>query len=185
MKKFALLALVLTLAACAGDDKPDEAKKAENEAKTAAPKIKTDDLICPQVAILQEAEEISDYGGEEPDPSQLVAKARMVSIAGDCSYRKDGIDISFSLHLTARRGPRLGGEQVSFPYFVAIVDPAENIPSRQVVTAQFKFSGLDKTAEDDEALHVFIPLPQKDQLSGPNYRVLTGFQLPKSRGQAG
>ena len=180
MKKFGALLLLLALVACGGD-KGDDAKKPDAEKKEAPPKINTADLICPQVAIVQELQERHDYGGEEAAPDQLVAKARMKSIEGDCSYHPDGIDILFTLHLAAARGPRLGGNHTSFPYFVAIVDPSENIVSRQTVTAQFKFHDKDKVSEDDEAMHVFIPLPQAAQLGGPNYRVLTGFEFPKTQ----
>jgi hypothetical protein len=100
----------------------------------------------------------------------------MKSITGDCSYHKDGIDIAFTLHMASRKGPRLGGDQVSFPYFIVIVDPAENILSRQVMTAHFKFSGLDKVSVDEEPLHVFIPLSQTAMLAGPDYRVFVGFK---------
>jgi acetylornithine/N-succinyldiaminopimelate aminotransferase len=147
-------------------------------AKPAKVENKTNELICPQVAILQPAQEIFDYGGENPDPAQLVARVKMQSIEGDCGYQKNGIDINFTLHLSALRGPRLGGDKFSMPFFIAIVDPSENIISRQTVTAQFHFAG-SKTAMDDEALHVFIPLPEKDQLGGPDYRVLTGFKQRK------
>jgi hypothetical protein len=183
MKKFGVLFVLLALVACASDDGKSEKPKDEPPAKAG---LKTDNLICPQVAILQEAQEAFDYGGEKPDPSQLVAKARMKSIDGDCAYRTDkekgmGIDITFTLHEVAARGPRLGGSQISFPYFIAVVDPSENILNRQTVTAQFKFSGDSKVVEIDEPLHVFIPLSESALPAGPDYRVLIGFKMPKDQ----
>ncbi|MDR3424477.1 MAG: hypothetical protein P4M13_05290 [Alphaproteobacteria bacterium] len=182
MKKYGiLLALFLALAACADSD------KSPAKDQPAMPEIKTDNLICPQVAILQEAQETFDYGGEKPDPAQLIAKARLKKIDGDCAYRADdkdgkksGIDISFTLQEAAARGPRLEGAQASFPYFVAVVDPADNILSRQTLTAQFKFSGSDQVTVSSDPLHVFIPLSPQELLAGPDYRVLVGFEGPKS-----
>ncbi len=176
MKKRIILFALLAVTACASDDKP---KKTEDKPdKAAKVENKTNELICPQVAILQPAQETLDYGGENPDPAQLVARAKMQSIEGDCGYQPKGIDINFTLHIAASRGPRLGGDKVGMPFFIAIVDPSENIISRQTVTAQFNFAG-SKTATDDEALHVFIPLPDNAQLGGPDYRVLTGFKSAK------
>jgi len=172
--KYLLLLAVLTVAACVSDDDKSDASK--HDKKTDQAKVKTDDLICPQVAILSEVQEKFDYGGEKPDPSQLVASAKMKSVEGDCAYQATGIDIAYTIHMVAKRGPHLGGDQASFPYFVAIIDPADNIISRQVITATFKFSGADKIAADDEALHVFIPLAQAAQEAGPAYRVLAGFE---------
>ena len=176
MNKYVLLFVLFALASCGGgDDKP---KVAEEEI-TPEPEIRTDNLICPQVAILRQADEEIDYGGEKPEASQLVAKAHLKNIEGDCAYRKDsdpsGIDITFKLHASAIKGPRLGGDQVSFPYFIAIVDPTDAILNRQVVTAQFKFSGDDKVTELIEPMHVFIPITAKELITGPSYRVIIGF----------
>ncbi len=177
MKKFGLLLVLFALTSCgSGDDKP---KISEEEMAAPEPEIRTDNLICPQVAILRQADEEFDYGGEKPDASQFVAKARLKKIEGDCAYRKDsdpaGIDISFKLHASAMKGPRLGGDQISFPYFIAVVDPADAVLNREVVTAQFKFSGDNKIAEIVEPLHVFIPISAKELITGPSYRVLIGF----------
>jgi hypothetical protein len=185
MKKIASLFVFLALVACGSSDKPElsqDAPSAEpiQETPLPEPEVRTDNLICPQVAILREAEEEFDYGGEKPNPGQLVAKARLRKIGGNCAYRKregreTGIDIAFKLEVAAARGPRLGGDQVSFPYFLAVVDPSDTVLSRQVMTAQFDFSGGKKVTDTVEPLHVFIPLPVKDLPSGPHYRVLIGF----------
>jgi len=176
MKKIGLIFLLLGLTGCGlfGSDDKSEKPVLEKPAKEEV-KDRTKNLICPQVAIVQEVQETADYGGEKPDPSQLVAKARMQHIEGDCAYRKDGIDIAFTLSMIAGRGQRLGS-QVSFPYFVAVVAPVDRVLSRQVLTASFKFSGSEKTTTDDEPLHIFIPLSETDQQDGPDYRVLVGFQ---------
>jgi hypothetical protein len=176
MKKFLGLCLLLAFAACASDDKAEPSK----DATPPAPEVKTENLICPQVAILKEADEAFDFGRENHDDANLVAKARLKGISGDCAYRKDekkptGIDISFTLNAVAARGPRLGGNQTSFPYFIAVVDPSDAVLSRQIVTAEFKFSGERVFAEMYDPLHVFIPIPTKDLTFGPDYRVLIGF----------
>lgn len=171
-KKLALLLATLAFAACSsdGDKKPDVVKEDPPPKKQ---EVKTDNLICPQVAILEEGQQVADFGGEKSDPSQLVATARMKNVEGDCGYRKDGIDIKYTLNMMARRGPRLGGDSIDFPYFIAVVNPSEQVLSRQVVTAHFKFS--DDTIDTSEPLHVFIPLARDAQIAGPDYRVLMGF----------
>jgi hypothetical protein len=174
MKKFGSLIFLLILAACASGN--DEAPPKDEPPPE--PEIRTEHLICPQVAILRQAEEVFDYAGEPPAADQLVAKAKLDKIEGDCAYRKDddnsGIDIAFTLHGVAARGPRLGGEKVSFPYFIAVVDPADKVVSREVVTAHYNF-GEGKVAEISEPLHVFIPMPVAQLGSGPAYRVLIGL----------
>jgi len=173
MNRFIILFLLFFVTACASD-KADSSKEDKSD-KQAETKLNTDDLICPQVAILVDAQNHVDYGGEKPNEDQLVASARMINVEGDCAYRKNGIDISFTLHMSARRGPRLGGDQVNFPFYVAVIDPSENILNRQLITARFSFSD-NRHAGDDEKMHVFIPLTKDALQGGPSYRVLMGFQ---------
>lgn len=173
-RKFSLfLVLGLALAACAS--KPAEEKAEPVDEPPPPAKIKTDNLICPQVAILRAGQEAFDYAGEAPEAAQLVASARMQTVEGDCAYRENGIDIKFTLHMGAKRGPRLGGDRVSFPFFMAVVDPKENILTRETMTAEFKFSGKEDVALAEQALHVFIPLSEAELISGPAYRVLAAF----------
>ena len=181
MKKISILFALLALTACADSGKAEPPK----EAPPPKAELKVDNMICPQVAVLKEADEAFDYGGETPDPAQLVAKARLNKITGDCAYRTDakkgiGADIAFKVQAVAARGARLGGNQVSFPYFIAVIDPSDAVLSRQIVTAQFKFSGAEKVVEINEPLHVFIPLSEKTLTAGPDYRVLVGFTPPSS-----
>jgi len=176
MRKRIALCFLLALTACAGGDKAEPAE----DLPLPKSEVKTEHLICPQVAILRQSDEVFDYAGEAPDETNLVAKVHLKSVEGDCGYRKDeddpiGIDIAFTLKAAAARGPRLGGSQFNIPYFIAVVDPSDNVLSRQVVTAQFEFSGEAKVTERDERLHVFIPTSVADLVGGPDYRVLIGF----------
>jgi hypothetical protein len=181
------MVMMLGLSACSSTPKKtDEEKTAEKEAeKKAAEEAKRPLPICPQVAIIRDLESFEDYGTEKPDPSQLVAKAKMVSIEGDCEYKKsdkdenkqEGVDITFSLNFVAERGPRLGGLHTSFPYFIAVLDPDQNILNKEKMTMDFGFSSSSKVAEDNAPLHVFLPLPKDKRILGPNYQVLVGFQL--------
>lgn len=176
---FSFLLMVLGVSSCAGSDADSskEVKKDEKSIKTAKPQTP----ICPQVAILRELQEIMDYGGEAPDPAQLVSKARLQSIDGDCAYTKDGIDVRFNVNFAAMRGPRLGGLHASIPYFVAVVDPDQNILNKELMTEEFKFSSHDSVTLDSQNLHVFIPLPKDKIILGPDYQIVVGFQLRKEQ----
>lgn len=180
--------LTLGLAACGSDksDKPDsDADKSSDSAENHNDKAaKVDDdkskftPICPQVAIVAPLDHIRDYGDEKPEPSQLVAEAKLIDLQGTCAYQDDGIDVTYDLNMAARRGPRLGGLHTSFPFFTAVVDPDGNILNKEPMTAEFSFASDEQISRRAESLHVFIPLAKEDQVDGPNYRVLMGFQVP-------
>jgi hypothetical protein len=189
-KIFALLALACLLnfaAACSKDtqqsqeeEEQERQEKETAEAKAAAETYKPK-LICPQVAIIHELDTVRDYGGAQPASAQLVAAARMNDITGDCGYQDEGIDIAFQLNFTAARGPHLAGNRMQFPFFVAVVDPDGNILNKNQMNEEFHFKDEDKTAEKSESMHVFIPMPKDKHQTGPNYRVLAGFQLTEDQ----
>ncbi len=186
MKKFGFLMIFLTMAACAsGEDV--SVPEAEPEAPPAKLEIKTQNLICPQVAIVKEAEEILDFENGEAVPAKLIAKAKMTGIDGDCAYRKgdieeSGIDIAFTLKSIVMRGPKLDKDKakISFPFFVAVLDQSDNIVNRQTLTEKYRFSGDEKVKEQSEQLHIFIPLLEENLTVGPDYRVLIGFIKAKA-----
>lgn len=135
---------------------------------------KKTERLCPQTAIVRELERINDYGGDAVDEKNLVAAAAMRGVNGKCEYRDDGVAVDFSVDMIAGKKERLGGERVSFPFFVAVVDPNRKILSKELMTAEFYFGGK-KTAEQQENLSVFIPTEKDADAS--YYQVLIGFQL--------
>ncbi|MFY9288130.1 MAG: hypothetical protein WAO98_06475 [Alphaproteobacteria bacterium] len=190
MKPFYLhlaLSFLLILSACASDgdedkEKEQEKEKLEQEAKEqeeAAAKRLTN--ICPQVAILRELEGIRDYGTEKADPAEFVAAAKMVTVSGECEYQEEGVDISYNLRIQAGKGPRLGGNRATFPYFVAVVDPGKNIVSKEKMTLEVRFPSDSKLTESYEEFRVFIPLTKEQREMSSNYQVLMGFQLTQEQ----
>jgi len=189
-----LLAVCLTLGlvACSGDksdsgDK-DPSKDTEDYKKSSDAKEKATIPICPQVVIVAQLDEIRDYGAEKPDPVELVAQAKLLSVDGTCAYEtreagqdQDGIDVAFDLNMVAARGPRLGGLHASFPFFAAVVDPRGTILNKEPMTTEFGFASDQQIARRAESLHVFIPLAKDKQSQGPDYQVLLGFQLTKEQ----
>jgi hypothetical protein len=179
-----ILGCALALAACSAssdsENKEEDIKAARADAVTKAvndEKYKPPKPICPQVAIIHELENVRDYGGEKPDPDRLVSEGKLINIEGSCEYQDTGVDIAFTLHMAARRGPRLGSNRVDFPFFIAVVDPDQNILNKDQMTASFQFDEDKRTAAHDEPLHVFLPLAKAKDQDGPNYQVLLGFQL--------
>lgn len=139
--------------------------------------------LCPQVAMVRDLQQIYDYGQNTPAPSELVAVSAMQKIEGDCSYSDKGADVHFTLSLAAAKGPRLGGDKMSFPFFVALLDPSGKIVKKDMLTTNVAFASGEKRVDKQEELHVFIPLPDP-KASAEGYRILTGFQLTQDQIEA-
>ncbi len=158
-KKVLLFAVFLSLTACAGDKGPPRS--------------------CPQVAVLRDLERIEDYGSDTRDPANLVALAAMRGVEGSCDYKGEGVEIAFELLIGAEKGPRLGGDQIGFPFFVSLINPDGEVRSKEIMTTQIVFPAGGKSAQKSEPLRVFIPL--KEGENGAFYRVLMGFQLTEAQ----
>lgn len=156
-----VLAAVLLLSACAtdGEEKPKP--------------------LCPQVAIVRALEKVVDYGLENPDATKLVSVATMNTVEGTCEYTDKGVDVNFTLTMTAEKGPRLGGDRASFPFLISIVGSDDKVRAKDIMTAQFTFKGDEKRTELAQPLHVFIPLAKGEDAAA--MRVLTGFQLTEKQ----
>ena len=152
------------------------------------PEIKLNNLICSQVAILREAQEALDYGtGKLTDTvneaQPLLLKARMANVDGTCKYVKDGdesgVDINFSIASIAVREDSGESQKFTLPYFIAIVDPANEIVTRRIGEVEYKFSSKNKIAEAKVTIKAFIPIPEEKLAIGPAYKVLIGFKIEK------
>ncbi|MDD3181444.1 MAG: hypothetical protein PHD48_01355 [Alphaproteobacteria bacterium] len=140
---------------------------------------KTPPRHCPQVAILRSVEKMEDYGSDAIDPSNLVAIGYMNKIEGGCDYNDKGVDVTFNLKMTANKGLRLGGDKVSFPFFVSVLKPDESVLGKELMTASFSFAEGTKVTELVQPLHVFLPLTEEEDAA--NFRVLVGYQLTEDQ----
>jgi hypothetical protein len=180
-----VVTMSLMLSACgSNDEKKTDLKRAEEKSAEAKPRTsQAPTPICPQVAVVRGLDIVRDYGAETPDPSQLIAAAKLLGTDGECEYVDQGIDVTFHANMAAKRGPRLGGSHISFPIFVAVLDPDDNVLNKSLMTAEVNFNSDGGTVNHAEALHVFIPLPKDKQSQGPHYKVLTGFQLTQAQAE--
>ncbi|MDD3370589.1 MAG: hypothetical protein PHE27_02060 [Alphaproteobacteria bacterium] len=77
MRKIGSLFLLLALGACSSDGKPGVPPEPPAPEET---EVSTANLICPQVAILRQAQETFDYGGSGPHAGELVFKAKLKTL---------------------------------------------------------------------------------------------------------
>lgn len=165
MRISALIAVgcVVSLAACANNS---DVRTPDGAAFT-----------CPQVAVVRNLATMSDYGREEAKAENLVAKADFGTVAGGCSVEENGIDIRFTVSMSAVRGARLGGDRASFPFFVAVVSPEGKVISKEPMTAEFDFAGGKNAALRTEKLRVHLPSKPQEQAASQQLRVLLGWQV--------
>lgn len=159
----ALLPLV-TLAACTGDDTS-----------------KTAPLYCPTVAVLAQANTLTQYEPGHSDIGAQLTTATITGVAGACTLNTDKqlLTIHFKAGFSASNGPADHGRPVMLPYFVAITQ-GDTITAKSNYTIKVSFDG-NVSAASATSKNLTVTFPNAPESAG--YEVLVGFQLPP--GQAG
>jgi hypothetical protein len=165
MIRFMSMACLLSLAACStlGLDGEKDTRR------------------CPQMAAVKDLSLYKDFGREDvEDDTTLVGEARIDDVKGTCRYRGDRVYVEMGILLSAEKGPRLGGNRFSAPFFVAIANEEDQVLKKDLTVGRFEFQDDNDRAELVETYSLTIPLPD-DMATAENYRIVAGFQLPEKQ----
>jgi hypothetical protein len=131
---------------------------------------------CPNLALLQDAADITRFDGTQPDASKLTYAGRIASIPAACS--NDGKDrVKAELHIEAlvRRGPAGQSDTTSLPYFIAVLE-GDQILQEQDFTLPITFKPNAGTA-NVTGQDIQITVATTAQKSAAAYRIFVGFRL--------
>ena len=151
-----LLALVAVLGACSSKEKPV--------------------ADCPAGIIPADAASVTRFrDGSGRDLTDVVAEAEIVNILIQCKYDPKGVTVDLQVAIAGSRGPADRSRTAEFDYFVAIVDPQQNVVQKQPFRVNFEFKDNRTRLGVVEELEPRVPLGSA--FDGPKYQLLVGFQL--------
>ena len=169
LRRGCALTAVLLAAACGSDEEettaPEEFRVVVEEAV----------FGCPDVSILRDAAQRVTFAGGGRDLTNIVAEVEISDFNGECGYRETDVVVELTVEFLAIAGPQMTGDAVSFPYFVAILDPEDRVLAKQVFQASATIEEGDAGGVVREDLQQVIPLDRT--AAGPAYQILLGFQL--------
>ena len=136
---------------------------------------------CPTTGVLADGEILERYTpNSERDLTDLVVRARIGNVRNVCSVLREErqLEMDLLLQVYAERGPAApAGQPVSIAYFVAVVDEAKRIHSREEFPLAATFEGTARQAVFDEQLSLTIPIPPDRGVD--DFRVMIGLQLTR------
>jgi hypothetical protein len=148
--KFVVFALALTLAACGGSSDVNYA--------------------CPQPFTVQDAERLTHFqDGPGRDPRDIAYEASIVGSATKCSLSRNRVDVTLFLRLLVSAGPAAGTGRTSVPYFVRVLDSANNVVQSQEFSAEFRLTSSNPRGSSQEELTLTLPLDG-------GYRIAVGLK---------
>jgi hypothetical protein len=135
-------------------------------------------LTCPQVLIVQEASQLTQYvPGAGRDMLDVRFDAEIGQVNWVCQFfvEENRVEIEVRFAMLALRGPAADSDVARFPYFVAVADPQGTILAKQVFAIDIQFPG--NSLEIGHLERVFQTLEYASLSNAANYTVYIGFQL--------
>lgn len=149
--KFVVFALAVTLAACCGG---------------------TPEVVysCPQPFTVQDAGRLTHFkDGPGRDPRDIAYEASIVGSATKCSLSRNLVDVTLFLRISVSAGPSAGAGRTSVPYFVRVLDSANNVVQSQDFNADFRLTSGNPRGSSQEELTFVVPVEG-------GYRIAVGLR---------
>ena len=149
-----VLASVLALSACAGDEplRP-----------------------CPEVDLLSDAAKQVKFEGQGRDLTDILFEADLEAVRLVCSYNDEELDVDLQVRVIASRGPANNDRVANTNYFVAVARSNRTILARRSFDIAIPFPGNQTRVSGLEEIGQVITLaPGED---GSDYLIYLGFDL--------
>ncbi len=135
---------------------------------------------CPRVSLLNEAAKMTQYrDGPGRDLIDVLFEARVHDVNWGCNYAGKRLRVVATIDIIAQSGPAAKGENVDVPFFVAIIDKAQNIVAKQQFQSEMAFGKVRRRGGVREEIEQIIFL--KENESGADYEIIVGLQLDKAQ----
>jgi len=132
---------------------------------------------CPVPGLVKPLAELSRYRGASTDVRELVVRARIVDITGNCEPgdNSNSVVTTAQVVVDAMRGPAMQGDAIELPVFVAVTDSGA-IYDKTLFWLPVEFPpNVDTARATGKEVRMEIPItPQK---SAAAYGIVAGFQL--------
>jgi hypothetical protein len=132
---------------------------------------------CPVPGLVRPLAELSRYRGSSTDLRELVVRARVVDVTGNCEPGDNANTVVTHVQVVieATRGPAMQGDAVQLPVFIAVTDSGA-IYDKMLFWLPVTFTkNIDTARAASEEVRMEIPVTQ--QKSAAAYGIIGGFQL--------
>ncbi len=139
---------------------------------------------CPSVRVLDEPSRLTRFrDGAGRDPVDVVFRAEIAGVGGECSYQTDGTEIEVELNvlIDIRSGPAYRDNGATFSYFVAVAerpasgDASPDVLLRESFPVNAGFPSGRKGVRQSDSLDIRIPRPEGRSVRA--YVLYVGIEL--------
>jgi len=137
--------------------------------------------VCPSTAVLSDAVTVTKLRpgvpATPPNPANVILTAEMSQAQLECQYdaEMNAVTISINFAVRATRGAAASGDDPELDYFIAMVDAAGNVLTKNIFKSQPDLNG-GMMGQYTQTISNFV-FPMATDMRPLDYQLLTGFQL--------
>lgn len=130
---------------------------------------------CPNVVVLSEASRQIEFAGDEA-VENVAWTAEIENVSSACRYiSADPIEASVKVRIAFGKGPKAGGEEHNFAYWVAVTRTNQEVIEKKEYLVPVEFDGDETIARVDHEIEEIV-IPRKDgETSGTNFEIVIGL----------
>ena len=137
-------------------------------------------VICPDVAIVAEAADVTEFGaGAGRDVVDMRYFAEFSDVRWSCDLDGSTLEVELDVVLTASAGPVSRAQTADLTFFVALAEQDGGLIAKQTFATTIALTSDKRTGGVAEEIEQRIPL-RADQ-NGADFEILIGFQITREQ----
>lgn len=140
---------------------------------------------CAQINIVDDLRFLSEFSDPDTqDEANLISRANIKKVETDCTFKDKSMTVDLTVHFEGYLGDhakqhRMRSPYFSYPFFVAILSPSDEILAKEIFSAAFNYSNNNAQTVHIEKIRQIIPLRNASDRN--RYKIMLGFQLEKEQ----
>ncbi|MSO64464.1 MAG: hypothetical protein EXQ85_01445 [Alphaproteobacteria bacterium] len=131
---------------------------------------------CPKVSLLGDASRITLFApGAGRDLTDVTFEGEIEQGASSCDYSRASVANTVPVRVVATRGAAAPANQVTLPFFLAVIDKNKEVLARERFETTLQFQGNQRRSGAIEQIEQVIPI--RPGLRGFDYEIIIGFEL--------
>ncbi len=132
--------------------------------------------VCPSLALLDDAADLTRYRGESRDITDLMLDARITAVPAQCTRSvKNVVKTTLQVKASLSRGAAATSRQASVGYVLTVMDGERIVDQQDYQFATTFPSNVDRV--DISSNEVDFQFPVSAQKSAAAYKIYVGFRL--------
>jgi hypothetical protein len=127
-------------------------------------------VYCPTPFTVADAGRLTHFkDGPGRDPRDIAYEASLAGASASCEVRRNAIEVTLVMRVSAVAGPSVTAGQTRVPYFVRVINASGSIVQGQEFTADFRLSSANPRGASREELTLTLP-------RDGSYRIAVGLK---------